>query len=172
MKYMTMIIVAVLDNIRSLYNVGSIFRTADALGINKIYLTGITGTPKEDSVRQRIHKTALGAEEEIPWQYFANPLDAIKKLKKAGYSIIALEQTPNSQNLMDFARDQKLKIQSQDSKKMANCKFGLVVGHELYGVSAKVLDAADAIVQIPMQGKKESLNVAVAFGIAIALLKN
>jgi len=141
-------IVVVLDNIRSLHNVGAIFRTCDGAGVSKIYLCGMTGTPP----RREITKTAIGAEEAIPWEYRRYTLRLIKKLKKDGYQIVSLEKTIDS----------KLFNKTNYSKKTC-----LVVGHEINGVNRSVLDESDKIVHIPMRGTKESLNVATAFGIAI-----
>lgn len=136
-----------LDNIRSLYNIGSILRTADGVGVDKIILTGITANPP----RKEISKTALGAEDMVPWEYIEDPLEAIKKLKQEGFLIIALEQTPVS---LDY--------------KTIEYKFPLclVVGNEVEGVDKNILDECDTVVQIPMGGEKESLNVSVAFGVA------
>lgn len=135
------------DNVRSLENVGSIFRTADALGVKKIFLCGITGTPPAP----KIAKTALGAEKEIPFEYHKQTWRLIEKLKQAGITVIALEQDKKS---IDY-RKSKLKF-----------PLALIVGHEVLGISQKTLQRVDKIIHLPMQGKKESLNVAVAFGIA------
>jgi len=142
----------VLDNIRSLYNVGSIFRTSDALGVSKIWLGGITGTPEQPGVK----KVALGAEESVPWEHIKQPWRVIEKLKRQGFKVVALELTKGSQDV-----------------KMFKPKFPLVliVGNEVNGVSSALLQRCDAIVHIPMKGVKESLNVSVAFGIATYLLK-
>lgn len=141
------------DNIRSLYNVGSIFRTADALGIKKIYLCGITGTPKQEGIK----KVSLGAENFVSWEYVKQTGRLMQKLKANGVQIIALEQIKNSVDLGRF-------------KPRFPC--ALVLGNEVNGVSKAVLKKCDAVVEIPMAGKKESLNVAVAFGIAGYFLKN
>lgn len=137
-----------LDNVRSLYNVGSIFRTSDAAGIEKIYLCGISGTPP----RAEIHKAALGAERSVPWEYYQNPVEVVERLKSKGFKIIILEHTdqPN--------------IYHQVKYKFPLC---LVVGHEITGVSEEVVELADMAIEIPMFGIKQSLNVAVAYGIAI-----
>ncbi len=148
-----------LHDIRSTHNVGSIFRTCDALGISKIYISGYTPTPtdKFDRARKDIAKVALGAEKSIPWEYVKSPLALIKKLKKNKYSIIALEQSKDS---IDY---KKIKIE----KPML-----FVVGNEVTGIDSKILSLADNIVEIPMKGKKESLNVSVAFGVALFRLLN
>lgn len=141
------------DNIRSLYNVGSIFRTSDALGVKKIYLCGITGTPEQKGVL----KVSLGAENSVPWEYCKNSWQLVDKLKKRGFKIVALELTKGSKNI-----------------KLFKSKFPLVliIGNEINGVSQALLKRSDAIVHIPMQGIKESLNVSVAFGIAIYKIIN
>ena len=141
-------ICVLLNNIRSLHNVGSVFRTSDGAGVKKIYLTGQTGYPP----REEITKTAIGAEEVVPWEYYIDPIDCINRLKEDGVEIVALEQTKKS---VDY---KKLK------PKLPIC---LVVGHEIDGVSKEILNLCDSAIEIPMLGKKQSLNVSVAFGIAI-----
>jgi len=138
----------VLDNIRSLYNVGSIFRTSDAAGVEKIYLCGITGTPP----RAEIHKTALGAENSVPWEYFENAVDIVRDLKNSGYQIVALEHTDEP------------KCYFQIKFEYPMC---LILGHEIAGISDEIINLADMAIEIPMFGVKQSLNVAVAYGIAI-----
>ncbi len=137
----------VCDNIRSLENIGSIFRTADALAIDKIFLCGISGTPPA----QKISKAALGAEQWIPWEYHKQTWRLVDSLRKQGISIICLEQT--SQSL-------------PHTKFKPKFPLALVMGNEAKGISPSVLQRAEAIIHIPMYGKKESLNVAVAFGVA------
>ena len=137
-----------LDNIRSLFNVGAIFRTADAAGINKIILSGITGKPNTNKAK----KVALGAEEIIPWEHSWQAWRIIKKLKKQGFQIVALEQTKKS---MDY------------SKFKPKFPLVLVVGNEINGVSKNILKRCRKIIHLPMYGHKESLNVAVATGIAV-----
>ena len=142
-----------LDNVRSAWNVGAIFRTADGLGVKKIYLCGITPTPENDSVR----KTALGAEESVTWEYSRNALGTATKLTRDGCKLIALEQDQRATPLGDpsdnlrFARSEKLV---------------LILGNEVTGVDPALLDLCEQIVYIPMYGKKRSLNVEVAFAIA------
>ncbi|MDZ7265194.1 MAG: RNA methyltransferase [candidate division KSB1 bacterium] len=138
----------VLDNIRSLYNVGSIFRTSDAAGVEKLYLTGITGQPP----RLEISKAALGADQSVPWEYVADPVSIVQQLKARGYSIVVLEHTDQSCSYHEVAYRFPL------------C---LIVGHEISGISDAVVELADIAVEIPMFGLKRSLNVAVAYGIAI-----
>jgi 23S rRNA (guanosine2251-2'-O)-methyltransferase len=140
-------------NVRSLWNVGSFFRTADAFAIEKIFLTGYTGHPP----RKEITKTAIGAEEWVEWEHCTNPLQVLSELKEDGWQLIALELTETAVNL--------------DEAKISK-KVCLVVGHELTGVPEQILDLCDLTVQIPMLGKKESLNVAVAAGIALNYLRN
>lgn len=136
------------QNIRSLFNVGSVFRTGDAFGVDKIYLTGITGRPP----RKEISKVALGAEQYLPWEYQRYPAKAIKQLKKDGVCIVALEQVKGkSKNLNSW----KPKF-----------PLALILGYEPTGLPKELIALADEIVEIPMHGKKESLNVGVAFGIA------
>ena len=135
------------DNIRSLENIGSIFRTADALNVDKIFLGGICGQPPHP----KISKTALGAEENIPWEYHWQTWRIIDKLKKEKVSIVVLEQTKNSLPYIKF----KPKF-----------PLALVIGNEIKGVSLSVLKKADQVIHLPMLGQKESLNVSVAFGIA------
>ncbi|MBI2578053.1 MAG: TrmH family RNA methyltransferase [Candidatus Wildermuthbacteria bacterium] len=139
----------IVDNVRSLENVGSIFRTADAFGATKIFLCGITGIPHGKG--DKISKTALGAEQWIPWEYHKQTWRVVEKMKRARVFIAALEQTSKSVPLDKF---------------IPRFPLALVVGNEVEGVSSSVLERADACVEIPMSGKKESLNVAVAFGIA------
>ena len=143
----------ILDNIRSVHNVGSIFRTSDALGVNKIFLCGCTPTPKDRFGRERkdLTKVALGAEKSIEWEYFKTTEEAVKKLKKEKFQIIALEQSENS---IDY------------KKVKAKNKTAIILGEEVHGLNKKVLDLADVVMEIPMRGIKESLNVSVSFGVA------
>jgi 23S rRNA (guanosine2251-2'-O)-methyltransferase len=140
----------VLDNVRSLHNVGSAFRTADAFRIEKIYLTGITGTPPH----REIHKTALGATESVPWEYFEQPAMIVKKLGEEGYKIIVVEQTTTSTPLQKFEPSQ-------------GQKYCLVFGNEVNGVSDEVLEFADMALEIPQEGTKHSLNISVCLGIVV-----
>ncbi len=146
-------IVVLAHNIRSLWNVGSLFRTSDAFGITHVHLTGYTATPP----RKEISKTALGADEWIPWSYNDDPLTVLRQRRTEGYEIVALELTKNSKPLKDFSSDKPI------------C---LVLGHEILGVSDELLDECDSVVHIPMSGKKESLNVAVATGIVLYALSH
>ncbi len=142
-------------NIRSLHNVGSIFRTSDSFGVDKIYLTGYTGTPPDP----RLAKVALGAEQFVPWEKAKSLGVLIKKLKAAGVRIVALENNVN------------YKITSL-SKYKPKFPLALIMGEETKGHTKKVLDLVDDIVEIPMQGQKESLNVSVACGVALYALRN
>ena len=144
----------IVQNVRSLYNVGSIFRCADVFNIQKIYLCGYTGFPPRD----QISKTALGAEEWIPWERKKQTKVLIKKLKTQGVKIIVLESgVKKSKPLPKF----KPKF-----------PLALVVGNELEGVTESIIDLADDVIEIPLKGKKDSLNVAVATGVALYALRN
>ncbi len=142
----------VLNNIRSLYNVGSIFRTADGAGAEKIWLCGITGIPPSG----KISKTALGAENRVPWQYARHAVDCVRELKAKGYQIVFLEQMEGSVPFEDFE---------------PRGPVALVLGNEIGGVSAELVEMCDAAIEIEMAGLKNSLNVTVAFGIAAYQLR-
>lgn len=139
-----------LDNIRSLHNVGSAFRTADAFRIEKIYLTGITGTPPH----REIQKTALGATESVAWSHFENTSDALTKLKAEGYTIVIIEQTTDSIPLQTFEAE-------------AAAKYCLVFGNEVNGVSEEAISFGDFALEIPQLGTKHSLNISVCLGIVL-----
>lgn len=138
----------VLENIRSLYNVGSMFRTSDGAGIEKLYICGYTACPP----RKEIEKTALGSTESVPWEWRQNAREAIAELKAKGYTIAALEHTDKSVSMWET------------SLRFPIC---LVMGNEVEGVSQETLSACDMAIEIPMYGIKQSLNVAVAYGIAV-----
>ncbi|SKC75104.1 RNA methyltransferase [Ohtaekwangia koreensis] len=138
----------VLDNIRSLHNVGSAFRTADAFRVEKIYLTGITGTPPH----REIQKTALGATESVEWHYVAEPSNIVQELKASGYIIIVVEQTTTSIPLQTFEPE-------------TGKKYCLVFGNEVNGVSEEVIAHGDIALEIPQIGTKHSLNVSVCLGV-------
>lgn len=140
-------LVLVLDGLRSHHNVGSMFRTADAFAFERIFLCGITPCPPH----REIHKTALGATESVSWFYEQNTLECVKRLQKEGFKVFALEQTENSLSL------ESLKINAQE-------KYALVVGNEVFGVRQEVINACDAVVEIPQEGTKHSLNVSVSAG--------
>lgn len=139
-----------LDNVRSLHNVGSAFRTADAFRLEKIFLTGITGTPPH----REIHKTALGATESVAWEYFESPVAAIQELRGKGYSIIVVEQTTESKPLSDFEPE-------------ADKSYCFVFGNEVDGVSEEVMEYANFALEIPQSGTKHSLNISVCLGIVV-----
>ncbi|MDD4514770.1 RNA methyltransferase [Massilibacteroides sp.] len=143
-------LVVVLDNVRSLNNVGSVFRTSDAFIVEAVYLCGITACPPH----AEIHKTALGAEETVSWIYFKETLEAVDKLKKEGYTVCSIEQAEGSIML------DKLQL---DNKK----KYAVILGNEVKGVQQKVVDNSDYCVEIPQFGTKHSLNVSVTAGIII-----
>lgn len=143
-------VVVVLDNIRSLHNVGSIFRTTDAFALESVYLCGITGKPPH----KEITKTALGSELSVDWKHYSNTLDAITELKQQGYTIAGLEQTEGSTLLNEW------KIQPNE-------KIALVAGSEVDGVSQEVVNACDILIEIPQHGTKHSLNVSVATAVAL-----
>jgi tRNA G18 (ribose-2'-O)-methylase SpoU len=137
-----------LDNVRSLHNVGSAFRTADAFRIEKIYLTGITGTPPH----REIQKSALGATESVAWEYAESPAVAVQKLKAQGYQIVIIEQTTESIHLHKFTPE-------------PGKKYCLVFGNEVEGVSEDVIALGDFALEIPQGGTKHSLNISVCLGI-------
>ena len=144
-------LVVVLDNIRSAHNVGSAFRTADAFGIDKVLLCGISAVPPSAEIR----KSALGAEDAVPWQHFDDTLDAVNALHEQGFTVIAVEQTVHSLKLgRDFARE-------------PGRKYALVFGNEVYGVQQDVVDACDLSLEIPQYGTKHSLNVSVSVGVVL-----
>lgn len=140
----------VLDNVRSLHNVGSVFRTCDAFLIEKIYLCGITGTPPN----REIHKTALGATETVEWQYFTHTTEALAQIKPLGYTCVAVEQTNESVSLLDF-------------KINRHSKIALIFGNEVHGVSDEVLAMCETSVEIPQWGSKHSLNVAISSAVVL-----
>jgi tRNA G18 (ribose-2'-O)-methylase SpoU len=139
-----------LDNVRSLHNVGSAFRTADAFRIEKIFLTGITGTPPH----REIHKTALGSTESVDWEYVEKPELAVERLKRDDYQVVVIEQTTASVSLQKFIPD-------------ADKKYCLVFGNEVNGVSDTVIELGDIALEIPQAGTKHSLNISVCLGIII-----
>lgn len=156
--------VAVLDNIRSLHNVGSIFRTADGAGVKKIYLCGITPAPIDVFGKPvpQLAKTSLGAERFVKWEKRQGTRDIIERLKKEGYKILAVEQNKNSIPFYGY----KINLKSSDnSSGIRVIQIALVIGNEIKGLPPSILKLADKILEIPMLGKKESLNVSVAFGI-------
>jgi len=149
--------IVVLDNIRSVHNVGSMFRTANSAGVEHIYLCGITPTPTDrfGKIRQGFDKVALGAEKTVAWTYKKSTSQVLINLKKDGYTIIAVEQSPRA-SVYDAYKP------SRSQKKIA-----LVMGNEVKGIGKAICEKADTILEIPQQGTKESLNVVVAFGIVV-----
>lgn len=143
-------LVVVLDNVRSLNNVGSVFRTADALLIESICLCGFTGTPPH----KEIHKTALGAELSVPWQHYASTTEAIASLRAQGYTIASVEQAEHSMSLCDFMPQKEQ-------------RYAFVFGNELHGVEQDVVNQSDMCIEIPQFGTKHSFNIAVSAGIVL-----
>ncbi len=141
--------VIVLENLRSLHNVGSILRTADGAGWDKVYITGYTGCPPD----RRIEKVSLGAEEFLDWEHNPEPLNCVETLKTEGFYITALEQTSQSKNLLEFEHDHE--------------RVALIVGNEVEGVTPELLNLCDEHLEIPMRGQKGSLNVSIAAGVAL-----
>jgi len=143
-------LIVVLDDVRSMHNVGSVFRTGDAFRIEAVYLCGITSTPP----MAEIHKTALGAEDSVSWRYFKTALEAIGQLKKDGYTVFSVEQVEHSTKLQTFVPQQAQ-------------KYAVVFGNEVKGVHQEVVDASDGCLEIPQLGTKHSMNVSVTAGIVI-----
>jgi tRNA G18 (ribose-2'-O)-methylase SpoU len=143
-------LVVVLENVRSLHNVGSVFRTSDAFRVERVLLCGITATPPS----AEIHKTALGAEDVVEWQYFADTMEAVASLKEQGYDVFSIEQCNGSIPLQDFA--------TQPGK-----RYAVIMGNEVKGVQQQVVDASDGAIEIPQFGTKHSLNVSVTAGMII-----
>lgn len=141
-------VVVVLDNVRSAQNVGSFFRTADAFGIERIALCGISATPPN----REIHKTALGSEQSVVWEYYSSTLDCVAKLREEGYRIIAVEQIEGATMLDDFRVEE-------------DAKYALIFGNEVEGVDQAVADEVDGAIEIPQVGTKHSLNVSVSAGV-------
>ena len=143
-------VIVVLDDIRSMHNVGSAFRTCDAFAIEHLYLCGYTPQPPH----RDIHKTALGATETVSWQYFADTKSAVQQAKEMGYSIVAVEQAHDSTQLQDY------KIKEGE-------KVAFVFGNEVNGVNDEILELADCCVEIPQYGSKHSLNISVSLGVVL-----
>ena len=143
-------IIIILDDIRSLHNIGSVFRSSDAFLVEKIYLCGITAVPPN----KEIHKTALGATETVTWEHAENVLEVIEKLKKENVAVYAIEQTENSIMLNDFQPE-------------LNKKYALIFGNEVKGVNQKAINISDGVIEIPQLGSKHSLNISVTAGIVI-----
>ncbi|MBO7569194.1 MAG: RNA methyltransferase [Bacteroidaceae bacterium] len=181
-------LIVVLDDVRSMYNVGSVFRTADAFRVEAIYLCGITAQPPHPE----IHKTALGAEDTVAWKHFPTALDAVKELKQQGYTVYSIEQCEGSTLLNELGmRNEELGIDTpyeQPQPSTVNCqlstvncqsstvncqlstvnsKYALILGNEVKGVHQEVVDASDGCIEIPQYGTKHSLNVSTTAGIVI-----
>ena len=140
----------VLDDVRSMYNIGSVFRTCDAFRVEEVCLCGICQTPPSTE----IHKTALGAEESVSWRYFKTALEAVETLKKEGYKVLSIEQVEHSTKLQTFVPQHDI-------------KYAVVLGNEVKGVHQEVVDASDGCLEIPQLGTKHSMNVSVTAGIII-----
>jgi len=143
-------LVVVLDDVRSMYNVGSVFRTCDAFRVESIALCGISCTPPATE----IHKTALGAEDSVSWKYYKTALEAVEELRAEGYEVLAVEQVEHSTKLQNFVADK-------------GKKYAVVLGNEVKGVHQEVVDACDGCLEIPQLGTKHSMNVSVTAGIII-----
>ncbi len=143
-------LIIILDNVRSLHNIGSVFRTSDAFLVKSVYLCGICSTPPH----AEIHKTALGAENTVDWEYFEDATQAVKKLKEQGYTVFAIEQAEGSTMLEDVVLNK-------------NQQYAVVLGNEVKGVQQAVIDLCDGCIEIPQYGTKHSLNVSVTSGIII-----
>ena len=143
-------LVVVLDHVRSLHNVGAVFRTSDAFTVERICLCGITATPPQPE----IHKTALGAEETVDWTYYERTQDAVIELKQLGYEVLAIEQVAGSTMLQQLCLDKRK-------------KYAIILGNEVKGVQQEVVDLCDGCIEIPQFGTKHSLNVSVTAGILI-----
>ena len=143
-------LVVVLDNVRSLHNVGSVFRTSDAYRVESIYLCGVTATPPS----AEIHKTALGAEDSVAWQYFKDTREAVEQLHREGYTVLSIEQVEGSTALQD------LRLEKEK-------RYAVIFGNEVKGVQQEVVDMSDGCIELPQYGTKHSLNVSVTAGIVI-----
>ena len=143
-------LIVVLDDVRSMHNVGSVFRTADTFRVEAVYLCGITSTPP----MAEIHKTALGAEESVSWRYFSTAQEAVQQLKSDGYTLYSVEQVEHSTKLHRFQAE-------------SGVKYAVVLGNEVKGVHQEVVDASDGCLEIPQLGTKHSMNVSVTAGIVI-----
>lgn len=150
-------LIVVLDNVRSMHNVGAVFRTADAFRLEGVYLCGLTVHPQDNQWPTEVTKTALGAEQTVDYKYFANTLEAVNTLQTAGYKVFAVEQAHGSTMLHD------VQLEPQG-------KYAIVMGHEVFGVQQEVVDACDGCIEIPQYGTKHSLNVSVTAGIVMYTL--
>ena len=149
-------LVVVLDNVRSQHNVGAVFRTADAFLLEGLYLCGITPKPDTLSTNNDLHKTALGAEQTVAWQAFAETMDAVKALQARGYKVYAVEQAHHS-----------ISLEQAEEAVKTPAGVAIVLGHEVFGVKQEVVDTCDGCIEIPQYGTKHSLNVSVTAGIVM-----
>lgn len=152
-------VVIVLDNVRSQFNIGAAFRTSDAFAASRIYLCGICATPPS----AEIHKSALGAEFSVGWEYWENTADAVRRLKEEGFTIISVEQAEESVSL----RYLNLPLGCRTDEKHTGEKYALVFGNEVNGVLQEVVDLSDRVLEIPQYGTKHSINVSVSIGIVL-----
>ena len=149
-------LVVVLDNVRSQHNVGAVFRTADAMRIEQVILCGICCCPPN----QELHKTALGAEESVDWQYYKDTIEAVNALHEKGYTVFAVEQAHDSQTLEEVA-------EQIINGKWTNGRLAVILGHEVFGVQQEVIDHCEGCIEIPQYGTKHSMNVSVTAGIVM-----
>ena len=164
-------LVVVLDNVRSQHNVGAVFRTADAFLLEGLYLCGITPKPDTLSTNNDLHKTALGAEQTVSWQAFAETMDAVKTLQARGYKVYAVEQAHRSITLEQAAEEVKNALPSTLNALPSTLNgIAIVLGHEVFGVAQEVVDACNGCIEIPQYGTKHSLNVSVTAGIVMYAL--
>lgn len=168
-------LIVVLDDVRSLYNVGSVFRSCDAFRVEAVYLCGITATPPN----AEIHKTALGGEDSVDWEYFKTTEEAVEKLKQKGYFVYSIEQVEGStklQNLPEaheelFKQEKESEKQGNESEKQESSSlpkgYAVIFGNEVKGVKQNIVDMSDGCLEIPQFGTKHSLNVSVTAGIVV-----
>ena len=163
-------LVVVLDNVRSQHNVGAVFRTADAFLLEGLYLCGITPKPDSLSTNNDLHKTALGAEQTVAWQAFAETMDAVKALQARGYKVYAVEHAHHSISLEQAADEMKKEMVRHGDRTSLKKGVAIVLGHEVFGVAQEVVDACNGCIEIPQYGTKHSLNVSVTAGIVMYAL--
>ena len=164
-------LVVVLDNVRSQHNVGAVFRTADAFLLEGLYLCGITPKPDTLSTNNDLHKTALGAEQTVSWQAFAETMEAVKTLQARGYKVYAVEQAHHSITLEQAAEEvKKSQLSTLNALPSTLNGIAIVLGHEVFGVAQEVVDACNGCIEIPQYGTKHSLNVSVTAGIVMYAL--
>ena len=158
-------LVVVLDSVRSLYNVGSVFRTCDAFRVAEVILCGITATPPN----AEIHKTALGAEDSVSWRYFKDTMEAVEALRSEGYTLLAIEQCEGSTMLQDFRPQPSSTVKESLPLRgdLEGSSYAVILGNEVKGVQQQVIDVCDGCLEIPQFGTKHSMNVSVTAGIII-----